>query len=138
MKMNEPLKEQNKKKPTRRKRIIAAGIIFLFVISALVVSLFQQEAKPDPTSEAEIRQVAAAQLNKNPNELTKEDFGKITKLDLLEKEICDIKLLEKFDNLERLIIIGLHSPECTLPKWKSMLIRLHILNIPDTKLLDIR
>ena len=54
--------------------IIASGLILLLIIASLVYIRFTQEPKPDPASEIIIRQAIAAQLRKEPNELTDEDF----------------------------------------------------------------
>ena len=44
---------------------------------------------------------------KDPNELTDEDFAKITKFLLKEKELSDIKLLDKFTNVQKLYLINI-------------------------------
>ncbi len=97
---------QNKeKKPSRRKYIIAAGMFVFLTMSALVFIIFSQNQKPDPASEALIRQLVSVNLHIktimetdpnsytfplvlkpelaiDPNELTDEDFLKIESLSL--------------------------------------------------------
>ena len=75
----EELRKQNmQKKYFGKKRKYLAVICFL-IVAAFVVSIFyilQQE--PDKISEEVVRKLVSVQLNKNPKDLTNEDFAKIT------------------------------------------------------------
>ncbi len=134
MKMNEIMENQSdtKKKPYRRKYTLAAVFLLLIISAALVFIYFTQEQNSDLASEAEIRQAAAWQLNKDPNALTDDDFAKITTLFIHGDNVCDIKLLEKFINLRELVLI--HGTRYKIndntPKWKLFLTRLGIIKIP--------
>ena len=72
--------------------------MILLLIPVFVFSLLQWEQKPDPASEKISRQIAARRLNKDPNDLTDEDFAKITALSIRNQELSDIRLLKKFKN----------------------------------------
>ena len=61
-----------------RKYIIAAVIIFLCIFAGLIYRTMTWESKPDPASERIIREAVSTILNKDPNELTDEDFARIT------------------------------------------------------------
>jgi hypothetical protein len=103
-----------KKKFSQRKYIIASA--FLLIIAALVFIYFTQEQKPDPVSEKVIREITALQHNKDPNELTDEDFARIVEIDLSNKKLSNIRLLEKFFNLRDLSLNNTIFPENEIPK----------------------
>ena len=113
MESNENIQKDNKKKPSRRKYIIAAGFILLIGIFVLLFHIW--EPKYDPASEAVIHEAAAEILKKDPNELTDDDFAKITAMKLQGEILADIKLLEKFTNLQELSIIYTPRPLNTIP-----------------------
>ena len=69
------LKIENKQ--SRWKYLITVFVL-LFITFALTIIVFRHMQKPDPVSEAFFRQKAAKILGKDPNELTEEDFAKIT------------------------------------------------------------
>ena len=103
----------SKNKSSKQKYKFAIVALLLLAFFALFFILANQEQKPDPASEKEIRAIAAKQLKKDPNELTYEDFVKITELSIAKiredsgfalysyeiTELSDIKLLSKFKNL---------------------------------------
>ncbi len=138
-------------KPSRRRYIITAVIIFLCILAGLIYRAMTWESKPDPASEKIIRQIAAKQLYKEPNELSDEDFAKITILKIESKgslkigdeynyfientwgNLSDIKLLEKFTNLRELELIMIYPSNENIPKWKMLLERIGIINKKDMK-----
>ena len=67
-----------KKKQSGRKCTFITIALLLLIFAALVFILLTQEQKPDPASEKIIRQAVAEQFGKYPNDLTDEDFAKIT------------------------------------------------------------
>ena len=111
-------------KPYRLKLLISAAVLLLIVITAFVIIFFEQNS-PDPASAAVIRNAAAMQLGKDPNELTDEDFWAVSKLDLSGKEVYDISLLRKFANLEELNLGNIPLPKPKIPKWMIILGKLH-------------
>jgi hypothetical protein len=127
-----------KKKPSRRRYIIPAFIPFLIIV-ALFGSFLKWKSEPDPSSEKLIRQIAAEQLKKAPNELTDEDFAKITQLSFINQdvpvgqrkkiELYDIKLLKKFVNLQVLDLSGISYPKPDIPKWMVALAKMHVFNL---------
>ena len=111
--MNKTLKN----KSSNKKYIVAAVSILLLIAAALVFIYFTQEQKSDPASEKIIREAAAKQLNKDPNELTDKDFANITKFAIRTQELDDIKLLEKFTNLQNLTLTNIKFPARQIPTW---------------------
>jgi internalin A len=140
--------EKNETKPFRSlchrwRYILAAVLILLLLITSLVFIWFTEENKPDPSSERILRLFAAAQLkvltrlDMDPNELTDEEFAKITTLELSILEICDIKLLEKFVNLEELKLSYISFPYEAIPTWMKILSDYGFLNLNDRFLIDL-
>lgn len=126
------------KKPSWLKYIIAAVILALFITAALVFILFTQEQSSDPASEKIIREIAAKQLNKEPNDLTDNDFAKITKFAIRSQELTDIKLLEKFINLQNLTLNNIKFPSRQIPIWMNILVKIGIYDLNEKFLLDLR
>ena len=124
-------------KPSRRRYIIAVVVILLLIIIALGLTLFQQEPKPDPASEATIREAAALLIGKYPNDMTDKDFAKITEFTLTSVNLCDIKILEKFTGLEKLFLINITYSQNAIPKWMKILAKLNILNIKERFSIDL-
>ena len=146
-----------KKKLSRLRYIIASAIFVLLIFASLVFILFTQQQKPDPASEQVLRQAAASQLKdqtnieKDPNELTDEDFSLITRFSFVEieynhsrrivlktsKEISDIKLLNKFTNLKSLSFQYVSYPEDKIPKWMKFLARIGIIDLNKRCTIDL-
>ena len=138
-------------KNSRRKYILAVGFVFLLIISALIFSLFQQGPKPDPSSEKVIRDKVERYIkDKGADELTEEDFAKITDLSigdpaiyavakksLSRVELADIKLLEKCTNLETLHIEGVFYPEKSIPKYMRFLGKYGIVDLNKRYVIDL-
>ncbi len=155
--MNSNQTEQSKiKKTSSRKYRIAAIVILLLITSALVLFVFTQTRKPDPASEKIIREAAAAQLGKDPNELTDEDFAKITELSIGDRsqtifamydeegsfkyaynKLADIRLLRKFTNLQTLYLGSIDNSENKIPKWMAFLARHGIYDVDKRFALDL-
>jgi hypothetical protein len=128
---------QNKnKKSFNRKYIISAAVILLLIIAASVFIIHVQE-QPDPASEQIIREAAAITLRKDMNELTDNDFSKIIYLTLYNKEISDIRLLEKFTNLKELRLGFIYHPPQNIPKWKKILSKLRIITLNEEFTIDL-
>ena len=127
---------ESKKKPSRRKYIIAAGIIFLLITPIFIFILLSQNQKPDPESERVIREAVAKQLNKDPSELTDEDFTKITQFRLSEVSLCDIKLLKRFINLNELELSAINVTNNNTPKWMTFLAKLSIGDLSKRNSID--
>lgn len=134
--------------PSRKRYIFAAVIVILLLVAALVFIWFTQEDKPELSSERVIREAVAKQLNKDPNELTDEDFslfkeiligryGGLVPLDetgfllIPAFELSDIKLLEKFTNLQMLDMYSINFPKSIIPKWIKLLEKYGIINSRD-------
>ena len=66
------------KRKSSRLYYIVLAVVLLFITPALVFIYFTQDQTSDPASERIIRESAAARLGKNQNELSNEDFAKIT------------------------------------------------------------
>ncbi len=130
------------KKPSRKKYLIPA-VIILCILAGLIYRAITWESKPDPASEKIIRQAAAAQLTTDtnnpidPNTLTDEDFVKITELRIEYHELSDIKLLEKFTNLQTLFLFNIRFPKKDIPSWMKMLSKLGIFNLSERFNIDL-
>ena len=57
-------------------------------------------------NERVIRNAIAGKLNKEPNDLTNEDYDSVTNLDLFGKNITNIMLLKQCKNLKKLYLAG--------------------------------
>jgi len=130
------------KEPPHRLRhwwryFIASAIIPLLITAALLFIYFTQEQKADPTSARIIREVVAQRLHTNPNELTNEDFASITTFRLKNIKLCDVKLLEKFTNLQELEMSSLRYPESAIPKWMILLSKLGIYDFSKRFVIDL-
>jgi hypothetical protein len=143
MNENETNKHQSDshKKSFRLRYIISAVILFL-MIAALVFILFTQKHKADPESEKVIREAVVVDISNNffmkdPNELTDEDFAKITNIWISDNELSDIKLLEKFTNLETLELDEVVPPKNEIPKWMEILAKLGIYDLDKRFAIDL-
>ena len=132
------IETKTEKKPSHRKYIIAVGFILLLITSALVFVLHTQESQSDPVSEKIIREVAAAQLGKDPNELNDEDFAKIIDLRISSKELKDIKLLDKFTNLQTLDLTNCRAAKRIVPKLMTILEKIGLHDTSQLKYIDLR
>jgi Leucine-rich repeat (LRR) protein len=133
--MNKSTEQANiPKKPLRRKYIIAAGFILCVIAGYVywVLTWNPVDSESIKESEAIIRQLAAAQLNKDPNLLTDVDFEQITVLGLGGKELSDIKLLEKFTNLQTLNLLQINWPKKEIPFLMKVLVKIKLYN-PNKK-----
>jgi hypothetical protein len=150
MKNDEALQKQtDKQKPSRKKYIIASGIMLLLVTAALVLILLTQEPKPDPASEAYIRRQASQKIDKEPNELTDEDFAQIKELGLgvyitilgkypiMIPELSDIRLVEKFSNLKVFALGATNYPANKIPKWMSLMAKFGFIDIKERFAIDL-
>jgi Leucine-rich repeat (LRR) protein len=147
---------QNKKKKSFLIRsIFIAAVISFLLIAVIVFSALGQEQKPDPFSEAIIRKVAArvlsneSNIHKEPNDLTDEDFSKITELRLglsqvsssltsPSQELADIKILEKCSNLKTLRLENINYPKQAIPIWMEILSKFGIYDLKKRFTIDLR
>ena len=149
------MKQNQNKKSTIWKSIIETVIALALISAILLYTALSEEPKSDPVSEQLLRKASAAQLDKNVDELTNEDFAKITELYLDKREsvtisqlnvkaskftnsgIIDLKFLEKFTNLKKLRLLPISYVRDDLPKWMILLAKCHILNIEEKSHLDL-
>ena len=132
---------ESKKIPSRRRKyIIAACIILCLLVGYIykVVTWTPIDSEANKTSDAIFRRAAAEFLYEgpdkfiNPEDLTDEDFAKVTNLmsfGVYRKEIYNIKPLEKFINLEAIRLDNAVFPESAIPKWMIALDKLGIIKI---------
>jgi internalin A len=127
--LDETVKEKEKIQNTQSHRKNKIAFVFLILcVSVFIFWVLIWEPKPDLASEVIIRKAAAQQLHKEPNDLTDEDFAKITNLFIQGDFLKNIKLLEKFINLHELRIDGYPFPENEIPKWMAILAKLKLYN----------
>ncbi len=154
--MKKDTEKQNdiQKKTSRWKYIIAAAVLLLLIMPVAVFIMLRSQY--DPESEAAIRQAAAEQLGKDPNDLTDEDFAKITEISIgvtqkivsftdpvssinyANNELADIRLLAKFRNLQKLNLGKINVPESRIPQWVKVLSKLNIYDIDKGYTIDLR
>ena len=113
----------SQKKHSRRKYLIATVIFFLCIFAGLIYRAMTWEPKPDPASEKIIREIASKQLNEDPNELIDEDFARVKALSIKDTSLIDIMLLEKFTNLQELII---QNVKIAKPTWMKVFTKLGV------------
>ncbi len=99
----------------------------IFTFLSFFIFLIIIRANYPTNSELVIRAAAAESLNKDPNQLNKRDYAKVTRLDLSGKELSDISFLRKFKNLEYLKLEDLVITHKETPKWKMVLQKFHII-----------
>ena len=68
------------------------------------------EGNPYIESEAEINRIIAKQLNRFPDELTRQDYESIEEIHLSDIRISSLKPLSKLKNLQKLAISSLYHP----------------------------
>jgi Leucine-rich repeat (LRR) protein len=147
-------KQSNSEKNLSRSRfIIAAGC--LLIIAALVFILLTQESKPDPASEKIIREAVARTFNyetglsKEPNDLTDEDFARISEVRLglsqvsssltsPSQELADLYILEKFSNLKTLRLENINYPIKAIPQWMKFLAKLGLIDLKKRFAIDLK
>lgn len=121
--------ETLKKKPSKRRYILAAVIVILLITPVFIFILLAQEPKPDPASEAVIKGWVAGKLKKDPNELIDKDYESFDTFLLFVIELSDIKLLEKFTNLQKLGLADIRLPKKEIPEWMKILSRLGVYDL---------
>ncbi len=120
--------------------MILVVCFFLIIIAALNVLFLHLTSKPYPGSERIIREAAAKELGKDPNELNDADYEQITSLSFQLKgsyNAFDIKSLEKFKNLKGLSIRSYMSPRADVPAWKKILAKIHVLSLDSKVTIDL-
>ena len=153
--MDETIKIQNdthSRKSAKKYVIIAITFILFFLIAFVFLSL---KSEPDLYSDTLIRYAAAAQLDKDPNELTDADFAKITELSIgqgrqiisiskpdsplnyTKNELADIRLLDKFTNLQKLNLGEVNVSEKRVPKWMEILGKLKLIDLDKKYAIDL-
>ena len=165
---NETEQNINENKSSMRKYIIVASCFLLLVIVVLVTVFHRWESKSDPASERVIRNAAASEfyrvtrIQKDPNELTDEDFAKITTMYLSTNmgsggnaywidiptgkplttlklgELCDIKLLKKFTNLQELSLIDITFPKKNIPAWMKVIAKCGLIDLDKRFSIDLK
>ena len=145
--MNDTMKKQYdvKKNPSHRRYIFAVISILLLIAASLVFIYFKQEQKSDPDSEKMIREAAARQLRKDPNELTESDFAQIKELSFsihrriedLPYQLSDIRMLKKFTSLQKLNLDMIDLRYKEIPKWMKILAKAGILDLNKKYAIDL-
>jgi len=137
-------------------RFIIALIFLLFISVTIVVALLINGSDPDPESEAKIREVIAETLRtefkiqKDPNDLTDEDFAKINEIrfgqlsiysyidPLADYELADIHILAKCINLKTIRMENVNYTEKAIPKWMKLLAKLGVYDINKRYKIDLK
>lgn len=135
--MEDEKSSKSDNKQFRLKFLISVLVLLLIVITIFIL-IFIEQNKPDRASAAVIRMAAARQLNKDPNELTDADLANIKTLMISSQELCDIKLLEKFNNLEEIVFFLVRFPEKAIPRWIKILGKFGIIDINERSVIDLK
>jgi len=160
-------------KSSRRYIVPICLILLLFFIAGFIyfaISYNSINSDSRKHSEMAFRAIVALNTGKKPEEVTDEDFTKITKLRLegivpsdsklnyegfvnyltneyqdqtltlrfLSNRISDLKLIEKFTNLEELNLLHLPFPENDIPKWMKLLSKLGVIDPSQRNKLDLK
>lgn len=128
--------------PGKYKIGLFAIAIFLFAGWIYMAQAKNLEAKRKE-GEAFLRRQVIVPLEKKPEELTDEDFGKVTNLNFTYNKPFDMTLLEKFTKLQSLSLNDYNlfknpPSKPVVPKWKSLLAKLHIIDLDYNESLDLK
>ena len=130
-------------KSFKRKYIIAAFALVI-IFAGYINSLTVWKSESQKASEKVIREAAAKILNKDPNQLSNNDFKKITKFYLTDKVISDIKPIAKFTNLQDFRLNLIYLPEDintqktkNTPKWKKFLMKIGFIKESQKNYIDL-
>lgn len=128
--------EKHNKNTVTKIRVSFVIFVLLFVAVLVTVPLMLKSLYPS-ASDIVIKRAMAESLKKNANDLTKDDFAKITKLHISNKDISNIRLLKRFTNLDELYLTGINIRKSALPKWMSILEKIHLINQSDKDSIDL-
>ena len=147
------MKEKNKKSLFHSKHTIMVMCLLLLMIIALCVAILRWKPKPDPASEEIIRAAAAGKYGKDPNELTDQDYALFEKvlishgsvpfildrisLSIYARELSDIKILEKFTNLQELSLQSIKYPDKKIPKMMEILAKYGVIDLEKRFTIDL-
>ena len=127
-----PTKKITHKIPSHWKYVLI-GTILLFCCITVFIYLLQTWHPVDPdtqqASQKIILQMAGLMVNKEPNDLTKEDFTKIIELNFAQKEIYDLTQLKNFPNIQELNLHNIIVPEIKVPAWMNLMAKLKVYDI---------
>lgn len=141
--------KSDNKKPSHKTFIFTVGIILLLLTAILGCILFSEHQNSDPASEAYIRRQASQKIDKEPDELTDEDFSQIKELGLgvyisiigefpiIIPELSDIRLVEKFSNLQAFSLGATNYPANKIPKWMSLMAKFGFIDIKERFAIDL-
>jgi hypothetical protein len=133
-------KNKDIKKPFLQRHKNATVTVCLILI---VISIFNPYRKhPDrdklqEKNDAALLDAAARSLNKQALDLTDADYLQVTKIHLTNRELFDIKLLEKFVNLKELSLFRISYLQKDIPEWKAILVKCGIYDLSKDKIIDL-
>lgn len=137
MKNDETIQSNAIEKSLRRRHIIAAVWLSVWILVFFFYTAPKWESRQEPSSGDIICQALAKQLDKDVSELTSKDFARITTFTLEDKPLSSIKLLSKFTNLQELKLRYIRFPEKDIPKWVKFLEKIHVLNESKKTFIDL-
>ncbi len=137
-----------KKKNSIWQRYKVAAILILFcLVSVYIYAIMTWKSESEKNSEEIIRKNAAIILEKKDKQLTNDDFAAIKILDIkfsgingvksFGVQLSDIKLLEKFINLQELHLNNIRVPNQKFSSIKALLEHLKIVKYPTIEYLDL-
>jgi Leucine-rich repeat (LRR) protein len=129
------VKKHKKKSPLPRFRLSTIIIWTVFIV--VVVLSFLTNSQSQRINNEIILIAAADQLGRDITDLTKTDYTKITRLDLSESAVTNIRLLKKIPNLHDLDLSNTPLQINKTPQWKIILARWHILKINNRDTIDL-
>jgi Leucine-rich repeat (LRR) protein len=122
-------KDEDIKNPFLQRHKRTAVTISLIAIVVSFIALFilmPGGVNYQKRSDFNIRQSIAESLGKSIDDLTEDDFLKVTKLNITGSTLINFKLLRKCVNLQELRLSSIHFPKTDIPKWTMVLEKLHI------------
>ena len=146
--MKSDIEQNAPNKKTRGKYIIPAVMVLCAIAGYVYMAATWSpvDSESQKASEYKIRKIAARNFQKSPDQLNDEDFSQVTRLIIGESkyssapmimELADIKLLEKFTNLEVLSLGRIVYPKKYIPKWMTVLQKVGIIDIDKRFALDL-
>jgi Leucine-rich repeat (LRR) protein len=134
--------QENKdiKKPFLQRHKNATVTVCLILIIISIFNPYRKKHDRDKFQEkndAVILDAAARSLNKQDLDLTEADYLQVNKLYISNRELFDVKLLDKFVNLKELSLFRVRILQNDIPEWKAILVKCGIYDLSKDNIIDL-